>query len=57
MQGLVDVILEGGGGIGQSERQDQVLEMPISGPERRFPLVALLSPNAVVSIFDVQEEF
>ena len=53
-EGLVDVCLEGGGGIGQAEGHDEALEESVSSSKGGFPLVAVGHPNEVVGSPDVQ---
>ncbi len=53
-QDLVDITLECGRCIGQSERHDLVLEMAIAGPESRLLFIAFPDPHSMVGIGQIE---
>ena len=54
IEDLVDVGLERGRGVGQSERKDTVFKVPVPGLEGRLPFVAFLNAYQVLRRADVQ---
>ncbi len=53
-QDLVDIALESGRCVGQCKRHHLVLEMAITGPEGRFPLIAFPDPHSMVGISQIE---
>ncbi len=53
-QDLVDIILKRGRCIGQSEKNDLVLEMAVAGPEGRLLFVAFPDSHSMVGIGQIE---
>lgn len=53
-EGVVHEVLEGCGGVCETERHDRVFEVAVTTAESGFPLIALCDPDQVVGAAKVE---